>query len=55
MELDICLIMCFLRNIEWVLNNVVVEWFLEKEKVLGKVIKFEDIIEEVVGVYLKVM
>ena len=44
-----------LRNTERVLNNAAVERLLAKEKRLGKDIKFEDIIEEVAGVYPKVM
>ena len=54
-ELDTRLIMRPLRNTERVLNNSAVERLLEKEKNLGKDIKFEDIIEEVAGVYPKVM
>ncbi|MCP4345497.1 MAG: nitronate monooxygenase [Desulfobacterales bacterium] len=54
-ELDTRLIMRPLRNTERVLNNPAVERLLEKEKSLGKDIKFEDIIEEVAGVYPKVM
>jgi len=54
-ELDTRLIMRPLRNTERVLNNPAVERLLEKEKNLGKDIKFEDIIEEVAGVYPKVM
>lgn len=54
-ELDTRLIMRPLRNTERVLNNPAVERLLEKEKTLGKAIKFEDIIEEVAGVYPKVM
>ncbi len=54
-ELDTRLIMRPLRNTERVLNNPAVERLLEKEKQLGKSIKFEDIIEEVAGVYPKVM
>ncbi len=54
-ELDTRLIMRPLRNTERVLNNPAVERLLEKEKQLGKDIKFEDIIEEVAGVYPKVM
>ncbi|MCP4104757.1 MAG: nitronate monooxygenase [Desulfobacteraceae bacterium] len=54
-ELDTRLIMRPLRNTERVLSNPAVERLLEKEKSLGKDIKFEDIIEEVVGVYPKVM
>tara|TARA_B100000497_G_C7673269_1_gene406426 strand:- start:469 stop:1443 length:975 start_codon:yes stop_codon:yes gene_type:complete len=54
-ELDTQLIMRPLRNTERVLNNDAVERLIEKEKALGKDIKFEDIIEEVAGVYPKVM
>jgi nitronate monooxygenase len=38
-----------------VLNNSAVERLLEKEKALGTDLKFEDIIEEVAGVYPKIM
>jgi nitronate monooxygenase len=44
-----------LRNTERVLNNSAVERLLEKEKALGTDLKFEDIIEEVAGVYPKIM
>ncbi|MDG2450816.1 MAG: nitronate monooxygenase family protein [Saprospiraceae bacterium] len=54
-ELDTRLVMRPLRNTERVLNNPAVERLLKKEKNLGKDIKFEDIIEEVAGVYPKVM
>ncbi len=54
-ELDTRLVMRPLRNTERVLNNPAVERLLEKEKTLGKDIKFEDIIEEVAGIYPKVM
>ena len=54
-ELDTRLVMRPLRNTERVLNNPAVERLLAKEKQLGKAIKFEDIIEEVAGVYPKVM
>ena len=54
-ELDTRLIMRPLRNTERVLNNPAVERLLAKEKRLGKDIKFEDFIEEVAGVYPKVM
>ena len=37
------------------LNNSAVEKLLEKEKELGANIKFEDIMDEVAGVYPKVM
>ncbi len=54
-ELDTRLVMRPLRNTERVLTNSGVERLLEKEKVLGADLKFEDIIEEVAGVYPKVM
>jgi nitronate monooxygenase len=37
------------------MNNAAVEKIVAKEKALGDQIKFEDIIEEVAGVYPKVM
>ena len=54
-ELDTRLIMRPLRNTERVLNNAAVERLLEKERTLGKEIKFEDILPEVAGVYPAVM
>jgi len=54
-ELDTRLIMRPLRNTERVLTNTAVERLLEKEVSLGADLKFEDIIEEVAGVYPKVM
>jgi nitronate monooxygenase len=54
-ELDTRLVMRPLRNTERVMNNAAVQRLLEKEKTLGKDIKFEDIIEEVAGVYPKIM
>jgi NAD(P)H-dependent flavin oxidoreductase YrpB (nitropropane dioxygenase family) len=54
-ELDTRLIMRPLRNTERVLNNAAVERLLEKEKELGPNLSFKDIIEEVAGVYPKVM
>ncbi len=54
-ELDTRLVMRPLRNTERVLSNAAVERLLEKEKALGDKIKFEDIIEEVAGVYPKIM
>jgi NAD(P)H-dependent flavin oxidoreductase YrpB (nitropropane dioxygenase family) len=54
-ELDTRLVMRPLRNTERVLNNPVVERLLEKERSLGDNISFEDILEDVVGVYPKVM
>lgn len=54
-ERDTRLIMRALRNTERVMNNAAVEKIVAKEKALGDNIKFEDIIEEVAGVYPKVM
>jgi len=54
-ELDTRLIMRNLRNTERVLTNAAVERLIEKERQLGKDIKFEDIAEEVGGVYPRVM
>lgn len=54
-ELDTRLVMRPLRNTERVLTNEAVEKLLEKEKRLGDELKFEDIIEEVAGVYPKIM
>jgi nitronate monooxygenase len=54
-ERDTRLIMRPFRNTERVLNNPAVEAILEKEKQLGDAIKFEDIIDEVGGVYPRVM
>ncbi len=54
-ELDTRLVMRPLRNTERVLNNAAAQRLLQKEKDLGSNIKFEDIIEEVAGVYPKIM
>jgi nitronate monooxygenase len=54
-ELDTRLVMRPLRNTERVMTNPAVERLLEKEKALGADLKFEDIIEEVAGVYPKIM
>ena len=54
-ELDTRLIMRSLTNTERVLNNPAVESLLAKEKALGDELKFEDIVDEVAGVYPKVM
>ncbi len=54
-ELDTRLIMRSLRNTERVLTNAAVERLIEKEKDLGSELNFEDIFEEVAGVYPKVM
>ena len=54
-ELDTRLIMRSLTNTERVLNNPAVESLMAKEKALGDDLKFEDIVDEVAGVYPKVM
>jgi nitronate monooxygenase len=54
-ELDTRLVMRSLRNTERVLTNSAVERLIEKEKRLGADLKFEDIIEEVAGVYPRIM
>ena len=54
-ELDTRLVMRTLRNTERVLTNAGVERLLEKEKALGADLKITDIIDEVAGVYPKVM
>jgi NAD(P)H-dependent flavin oxidoreductase YrpB (nitropropane dioxygenase family) len=54
-ELDTRLIMRPLRNTERVLRNAGVDRLLAKEKELGAALKFDDIVEEVHGVYPKVM
>ncbi len=54
-ETDTRLVMRSLGNTERVLNNAATEKLLKKEASLGKDLKFEDILEEVVGVYPKVM
>ncbi len=54
-ELDTRLVMRPLRNTERVLRNEGVERLLAKERELGQSIKFEDILDEVAGVYPRVM
>jgi NADH:quinone reductase (non-electrogenic) len=54
-ELDTRLVMRPLRNTERVLNNAAVERLLEKERRLGPAIGFDDIREEVAGVYPSIM
>ena len=54
-ELDTRLVMRPLRNTERVLNNAAVERLLQKEKDLGDKLQFSDIIEEVAGVYPRIM
>jgi nitronate monooxygenase len=54
-ELDTRLVMRPLRNTERVLRNAAVDRLIEKERALGASIRFEDIREEVAGVYPRVM
>jgi len=54
-ELDTRLVMRALRNTERVLTNKGVERLLEKEREKGKALKIDDILDEVAGVYPKVM
>jgi nitronate monooxygenase len=54
-ELDTRLVMRSLRNTERVLTNAAVERLIEKERRLGADLKFEDIIDEVAGVYPRIM
>jgi NAD(P)H-dependent flavin oxidoreductase YrpB (nitropropane dioxygenase family) len=54
-ELDTKLVMRPLRNTERVLNNVAVERLLAKEAALGADFKIEDVLDEVAGVYPKIM
>ncbi len=54
-ELDTRLVMRSLRNTERVFHNSAVQRLMEKEAALGKNIRFEDIIQEVAGVYPKIM
>jgi len=54
-ELDTRLIMRSLRNTERVLRNDAVDRLMAKERALGDKLRFEDIIEEVAGVYPKIM
>ena len=54
-ELDTELVMRPLRNTERVLKNDAVDRILEKEKSLGENIKINDIMDEVAGVYPKIM
>ena len=54
-ELDTRLVMRPLRNTERVLRNPAVDRLLEKERALGSSIKFEDIMDEVAGVYPRVI
>lgn len=54
-ECDTSLIMRPLTNTVRVLNNPAVSRVLEKEKRLGDALKFEDLVDEVGGVYPRVM
>jgi len=54
-ELDTRLIMRPLRNTERVLNNKAVERLLQKEQRLGAALQITDILDEVAGVYPKIM
>lgn len=54
-ELDTRLVMRPLRNTERVLVNDAVKRLLEKERELGPSLKFEDIANEVAGVYPRIM
>jgi nitronate monooxygenase len=54
-ELDTRLVMRGLRNTERVLTNSAVEQLIRTEKEKGDTLKFEDIIDQVAGVYPRVM
>ena len=54
-ELDTRLVMRPLRNTERVLNNDAVEKILATEKAKGDDLQFEDILEQVAGVYPRIM
>ncbi|HEU4821511.1 MAG TPA: nitronate monooxygenase family protein [Qipengyuania sp.] len=54
-ELDTRLVMRPLRNTERVMNNAAVEDLLRIEREKGANLKFEDIIEQVAGVYPRIM
>ena len=54
-ELDTRLVMRALRNTERVLTNKGVERLIEIEREKGKALRIEDILDEVAGVYPKVM
>ncbi len=54
-ELDTRLVMRPLRNTERVMTNAAVETLLAKERELGPDLRFEDIIEQVAGVYPRIM
>ena len=54
-ELDTRLVMRPLRNTERVLRNAAVDRMLEKERELGDKLRIEDLVEELVGVYPRIM
>jgi nitronate monooxygenase len=54
-ELDTRLVMRPLRNTERVLRNKAVDRLLEKERTLGDKLSFDDIKDEVMGVYPRIM
>ena len=54
-ELDTRLVMRPLRNTERVLANEAAERLLEKERALGDRLSIEDIVDEVAGVYPRIM
>ena len=54
-ELDTRLIMRPLRNTERVLKNAAVDRVIEKEKQMGSDLNIDDIIDEVAGIYPKIM
>lgn len=54
-ELDTRLVMRPLRNTERVMTNAAVEDLLRIERVKGADLKFEDIVEQVAGVYPRIM
>ena len=54
-ELDTRLVMRPLRNTERVLHNAATDRLLAKEAALGAKLKFDDILEEVAGVYPRIM
>jgi NAD(P)H-dependent flavin oxidoreductase YrpB (nitropropane dioxygenase family) len=54
-ELDTRLVMRSLRNTERVLKDKAVDRLIVKEREFGTNLTFEDILEEVVGVYPRIM
>ncbi|MDZ4361126.1 MAG: nitronate monooxygenase family protein [Variovorax sp.] len=54
-ELDTRLIMRSLRNTERVINNAGVERLIEIERIKGDALKIDDIMDQVAGIYPKVM